>query len=357
MSIADVQSEIIALNQQIATLTAENARLEGRVRHIEQVRRTLAQFATQKNTGNVYEIATALTLLREMGVTDEALRIPLLEKIATFNSKKSDEIRRAVAMTIASPVGTGLTFDGHTVTDILCATQDDSVGTGDFVLVTTAGRVTLSVCEGTVRKDGSIQKCLSNPTCRRFKCTDEDVAQFKRIQTEGVVAYKAFMAETYGPAESEWPSGLETEAAKTACNKVAVITANRFAGLNADEKIAIFQDIMRIDDGKKPADYLAVVHKKTLTSSFFRFGATKIPAVPEPRLVVNGIYLDCQYGDAVIGKTQVKCNNGIYKRGKTSSIYSSWNGTFILTDIFTMSPVALGNAGDDLASAFSTLAL
>ena len=45
--------------------------------------------------------------------------------------------------------------------------------------------------------------------------------------------------------------------------------------------------------------------------------------------------------DDVISGLQVKFNNGVYHKGKTSSLITSWNSTFFLSDLFTMTPLDL----------------
>jgi hypothetical protein len=42
-----------------------------------------------------------------------------------------------------------------------------------------------------------------------------------------------------------------------------------------------------------------------------------------------------------IGKTQVKFNNGVYHKGKTSSMLSSWNATCRMNKAFTLVPLTL----------------
>jgi hypothetical protein len=306
----------------------------------------LSPFLKNKNTGNLYEIATALTLLRRMGVSDAEFDadVALLEAIAVYNDKKTTELRTLFAAVRAMPLGTGLVFDGHTIVRLECVTQDDGAGrTGDLLLHTSTGAsLSLSVCEGKPKRGGVIEKCLSNPSAKRFGCTAADLTQFDAIQGRAVTAYKADMTAKHGADESAWPSRVRTSIATDACGEVAAVVASRFASLETSKQRAIVDDLLRIEEGKKPADYLALVDKKTLIPRFYRFDlptATATATAWAPTLVAEGIWLHVENAGKRIGSTQVKFNNGVYHKGKTSSLHTSWNATFCLTELFTMAPV------------------
>ena len=348
----------------------------------------LRAFTRNNNTGNMYEIATALDLLRKMGLTDAVLdtHAEFIAEICNKNIKVSAKIVGLFTAIRLQPVGTGLIFNGRNIVDIVNVTQDDGVGrTGDLVLRTDSGAsLSLSVCEGAVKKrTGAIEKCLSNPTARRFGCSDADMEHFKTIQARAVEAYKTELAAKYGTDEASWPSRVATKTAIAACSEAAAYCAERFALLDDAARCTIVEDLLRIDGGAMPADYLSLVNGVTMKPTYFRFEAPKyatstapsvhvevvsesVPApvcidtvvapdsvsvpvcidtmvVPAaiwaPTIVADGIYLRIKHGEHIIGSTQVKFNNGVYHRGKTSSICSSWNATFNLRDMFTMSPV------------------
>jgi len=303
-----------------------------------RLKTTLAPYTTNQNTGNIYEISVGLHLLRKMGLTDAELDAdaPFLESIALHNSKDTDKIRAVITDIRKSPVGTGLTFDGKVIISIECVTQDDSVGTGDLLLKTGDGQsLSLSICQGKPMKDGTIKKCLTNPSAKRFGCTSEDMALFSEIQAKAVDAYKVEMGVKYGADESKWPSRQVTKASTNACTEIATITDTRFKSLDVSRQKEILKDLLRIEDGKKPADYLVLVDTKRLY--FYRFGSCT--AEWAPAIVADGIWLHIMNGSKKIGSTQVKPNNGVYHKGKTSSFTSSWNSTFFLSDLFTMTPI------------------
>lgn len=302
---------------------------------------TLSPFGRNKNTGNLYEITVALTLLRHMGLSNDELDADnaLLEAVAVHNDKKTTELRTLFDTIRTKPVGERLVFDGKRIVRIECITQDDSIGrTGDLLLHAENGEVvSLSICEGKPARDGIISKCLSNPSAKRFGCITEDYELFDTIQKQAVVDYKAYMIEKYGAAESAWPSRVKTEIAIKACSEVARVVEARFASFaDIKKQKEIIHDILRIEDGHKPADYLVLVDKKTHVLRFYRFDTP--PSAPEwePRLVSKGINLIVENAGKEIGSIQVKFNNGIYHKGKTSGIHGSWNATFRLSDLFTM---------------------
>lgn len=306
----------------------------------------LAPYTKNHNTGNKYEIATLLTILRHMGLSDTDLDAcaPLF---AAIQAAKND-IQDILVQTRTQAVGAGFCLDGHRVLSLRNVTQDDADGkTGDLVLVCADGReFSVSVCEGEPKKRGAekgrIEKCLTNPTARRLGATDEDIAVFEAKAAAAVQLYKAHFQATYGPDESAWPSRIQTSFATDACAAVAAQMAARFAEQPKDKQTAILQDLLRIDSMTVlPADYLALVNKKTMKPTFFKFQAP-VFTTWAPSMKANGIWLEICNDGFCIGKIQVKFNNGVYHKGKTSSIYSSWNATIYLTDVFNMAAALLG---------------
>lgn len=315
---------------------------------IAQVRAVLLPYATNFNTGNLYEIVAILDLLRRMGMTDDDLATTkdLRATIVATNTKKGLQIASAFEEIRKKPVGTGLTFDGKRITAIVNVTQDDKTGgTGDLLLTSDGGETyALSITGGTAkRKAGGllIEKCLTNPTAKRFGCTPEDIAEFKAIGCATVPKYKAEMTECYSADESRWPSRKKTKSAFEAQSIVAQKTVERFNTLSSDAQIAVFKDLLGIDGVGKPADYLALVHPKKMHVSYYIFDVCCIDTW-HPKVTSDGvnIYMHANTSQK-IGSTQVKFNNGVWHKGKTSSIHSSWNVTFYLTDLFRMKPCPL----------------
>jgi hypothetical protein len=312
--------------------------------------RALAPYAAgNSNTGNVYEIAFALTAIRRMGrLPDTVLDAlaPYFATIRTYNPKFTEAV---VARIRALPTGTGLSLDGQPVTDIRNVTQDDADGgTGDFVFVLADGTErSISVEEGAPARDGAIHKCLSNPTCKRLGATPAMIDSFKAIAATAVEEFKTEMTARFGADPAVWPARTKSEAQRKAVAAVAAATVANYNALPQTTQAALLADLLRVSDSPRPADYLALVKKDTWTISLWKWGDLRInPA--DYRLRVEGDYVVFAHHDTgtAIGKTQIKFNNGVYKRQadgtwRTSSLTSSWNGGFCITDCFTMTPAPL----------------
>jgi len=300
----------------------------------------LSCYKKNKNTGNLYEIAVALQLLRKMGMTNEELDADfvLLEAIALYNDGKTTELRELYKTIRTISVGTGLVFDGKSILRIQCITQDDGTGrTGDLLLHTEDGKtLSLSISGGKPERDGKIKKCVSNMSAKRFGCVNGDIKKFIGIEQNAVPKYKAYMEENHGMDETKWPSRIITPAATDACTEVALAVAERFASFPPKERYKIIDDILRMENGNKPADYLALVDKTKLVSQFFRFDSLVTDTAWEPTLVAKGINLVVENAGKEICSTQVKFNNGVYHKGKPSSLRSSWNTTATFSDLFNM---------------------
>jgi hypothetical protein len=313
--------------------------------------RALAPYAAgNSNTGNVYEIAFALTAIRQMGRLPNAVLDALAPYFATIRTHNPKFTEAVVAHIRALPAGTGLSLDGQPVTDIRSVTQDDGDGgTGDFVFVLTDGTErSISVEEGApAAATGAIHKCLSNPTCKRLGCTPAMIDSFKAIAATAVEEFKAEMTVRFSADPATWPARTKSEAQRKAVAAVAAATVANYNALPQTTQAALLSDLLRVSDSPRPADYLALVKKGTWTISLWKWGDLRInPA--DYRLRVEGDYAVFVHRDigTPIGKTQIKFNNGVYKRQadgtwQSSSLTSSWNGGFCITDCFTMTPAPL----------------
>ena len=321
---------------------------------IELATKVLTPYTRNCNTGNNYEIQVAFALLRAMGLTNERIDAltPLIAGIKACNSRYSVPayIDRIVSTARASPspAAAPAILDGHTIVDIRNTTQDDGDGkTADLIVTTAEGaEFGISVSGGKPSsRGGRIDKCLTNPSAKRLGATAADIEAIRALQATAVAEFKAHMTATYGADEASWPERQKTPAAITAATAAARIVADRFATLTAEQQIAIFRDLLRIDDvSTMPADYLALAipatAAKPLSCKFYKFGEP-IFTRWEPRIVADGIWLHLYNCDAVVGKIQVKFNNGVYHKGKTSDLHSSWNFTVNLRDIFQLKEVTL----------------
>jgi hypothetical protein len=305
-------------------------------------KQVLICFVSNGNTGNCYEIFTYLEDLRTMGITNERLDQlqNLLERILQANGKPqaAQKIRNAIPLIKERPVGNGLFLLGKKVVYLKNVTQDDGYGdTADKIYVFEDGTEMGESIEGGKPFD-KLEKCISNPTCKRYGC-EQLIPQFKRIAEQAVIDYKAEMTAKYGADEEGWPSRVKTDAATDACNKVALLTAATFNALPEDERKQRMSDILRCEEGKLTADFLRMVDKDCKKSTLYRLTQKNIDRC-NPTLTVNGVFLEMFLDTKKIGQTQVKFNNGVYHKGKTSSIYTSWNATAYLSCLFDLTPIS-----------------
>jgi hypothetical protein len=306
-----------------------------------RVLKALSPYETNKNTGNYIEIFVLCILFRTMGdLTDETLEA-VDARLSTV--KSWDEIKREVQRT---PLGKKLVFDGHTIVDILNVTQNDAIGnTGDILLVTDDNcHLSVSITLGLTRtKKGTIEKCLSNPSANNFKIGEEGRSYIKKTAEDAVIAYKAAFSKDYGEDETKWPTRKPTTIAKNACSSVASYVETQFKSLAEKDQTDIFRTVLQIDNASQlPADYVLGVKKgkQKWTLSCYKFESIACETW-KPRIVADGIWLRL-YNDAnEIGKVQVKFNNGVYHKGKTSSLFSSWNCNVCLSSVFKMRSVKL----------------
>lgn len=313
---------------------------------VEDATAALMPYTKNRNTGNYGEIFVILCIYRAMGLSDEDLdrMAPLFLAIRAHNHRNAHKLDMTLVAVRRRRVGRGLSMRGGCVVGVRNVTQDDSDGaTGDVMLCLQDQReISLSIFVSKVASDGSIQKCLSNPTCRRYGCTDDDVAAIKQTAGSAVLQYKREMARAYGADETKWPSRVASTAAKEACSTVAVQTARRFNSLPADERLMRFRDLIRTTTTTgKPADMIGVVRKDCKGLWLFNIDRSNVDA-GNITLRADGVYMHTAVDGVDVGKTQVKFNNGVYHKGCTSSLHSSWNACCYMHKVFSMTPVALG---------------
>jgi hypothetical protein len=312
---------------------------------IENATAALMPYTKNRNTGNYGEIFVILSVYRAMGLSDAELGrlMPVLLAIRAHNPRDATKLDATLDAVRRRGVGRGLSIHGGRVVGVRNVTQDDQDGaTGDIILCLQDEReVSLSIFVSKVASDGSIQKCLSNPTCRRYGCTDEDVAVIKQTAGSAVLRYKEEMTRKYGAEESGWPSRVVSLAAKEACATVAAQTAARFNSLSADERLRRFRDLIRTTTtAGKPADMLCVVSKDCRGFRLFNIDRSNVED-GDVRLRAEGHYLLTTVDGVDVGKTQVKFNNGVYHKGCASSLHSSWNACCYMHKVFAMTPVTL----------------
>jgi hypothetical protein len=203
------------------------------------------------------------------------------------------------------------------------------------VLITDLGlEVSLSVFLGNPRV---LKKCLKNPSCRGFGCTDDDIATFKGIATDAVRRYEVEMRRRFGANRSAWKR-RKSKAATDACAHVAKLTADRFNALPLTDREALYTRLLSPDKRGLPCDYLAIVDR-AMRPHFFRVSTRASPKRQHnPGIVASGVFLHVSANTTQphLAEVQVKFNNGV-----NSPIHSSWNAVVLLDKAFDVTPVSL----------------
>lgn len=295
----------------------------------------LSPYLTNCNTGNKYEIWHILVLVRKMGLTNENIttlepRFQIMESLGRGNIGTLDNVAKILAM----PVGNGLCFDGHSVKNIRNVTQTDGDGgTGDLILICEGNREFSISVTGKINAK-KIEKCLTNPSCRRLGCSDAEIALIKEIEKAAPAQLDQELIGKFGADRIKWPSTkrLVTITARSCANRAAQIAVDRFNGLPDEEKRRVMNDVHHIE--RAPADYLCIVSRHKLI--YYQFGS---PTMDKdtwiPRAMVRDIYIDVFHEEKQISFTQVKFNNGI-----GSSLRSSWNLNAMLANLYNITLIS-----------------
>lgn len=309
------------------------------------IRTALGPYLKNKNTGNVYEIATILWVGKRMGLSkaEYAEMKPLIDSIAAYNTKATKKIFDAEKVFVEETTGKGFYLDDKRVVDLRNVTQDDADGgTGDLIAILEDGtEKSISVCEAYGLKSGDLRKCLKNPSCRGFGCGDAEVTKFKALAQNTSAAYEAEMEKKFGIDKALWKRKPSLAAVNT-CTVVAADTAAVFNAAPLEKRKALCRNLLSMTATQtKPADYICFVNKNTYKPELYEFGAPVDDfSTVNPTLEAKGIYLYMKLGDRVVAQIQVKFNNGV-----NSAVHSSWNSVVYLDRVFQMSSASLVASG------------
>jgi hypothetical protein len=304
-------------------------------------KKVLEPYEKQSNTGNVYEIYEIITILRKMGLTNEDLvdLKPTFTKIISITKGPSQgKMTQMFELCEKIPMNNTLIINGKKVVSLRNATQDDKDSyTADIIYIfEDNSQLGQSITGGKIKKDKTITKCLSNPTCTRYGCIDEDIIIFKKIGKKAVEEYKKEMTDKYGADETKWPSRIVTKAATNATEKVAQKVVERFNTLSNEKKVDIMEDILYLKEGKKPANILCVVDTDLKNIRRFEIKSVKATDKWTPSFKQDKFNIEMYINDDKVASTQVKFNNGVYHKGKTSSLISSWNAYAYINKLFDL---------------------
>jgi hypothetical protein len=292
---------------------------------LDIAQKVLKPYTTNKNTGNVYEIYTILSILRKMGLTNENIDIlkPLLESIEALGKGNCKTIT-LIPIIKEILIQKEFWFDGNHIIDIKNVTQDDNDGgTGDIILISNNKKeLSISIREGSMPRSNILNKVV-NPSCSKYGCSKDDEQSIKDIEKESLKEY----IEKYGSDKDKWPKRGKTTIAVDACKKVVDIYEKRFDTYKEEEKRKLMNSIHHINE--KPADYLCLVNKKFRSSTYLHIGDCKINKDTWiPFIKKNSVFISVFDKDILVSRTQVKFNNGI------GTSMRKWNVNLVLSNLY-----------------------
>jgi hypothetical protein len=314
--------------------------LSAKMSTIQEIARNgLKPYRTNANSGNLYEIWMILIILRKMGLTNEDLDTlsPLFMEIEAAGRFNKGTLLRVENLR-KEPVGNGFNFFDQKIVQLKNATQDDSEGTGDLILITDKDEeIKISITEGPASNPNNVSKCLTNAGARRFGCTDEDIKAIKLLENSVSKADKdAEMILKFGEDKTKWKKKAKTDTAIKPCAEVAKLYETRFNSLSAEEKRRIMNDVHWLC--KKPADYVAFVNKKNWQIRFFKV-KDNCPINKDtwnPTIKISSVFIETYHEQKLISKTQVKFNNGVGTSMRKWTLVANLNYLFNIEHVPTL---------------------
>ena len=292
---------------------------------LEIAQKVLNPYTKNKNTGNVYEIYTILSLLRKMGLSDTNVNeLKSLLEIIEGLGKGNIRTLSLIPILKKIPMQEELWFDGNHIINIKNVTQDDTTGgTGDIILITYDKKeLSISIREGSMPRNNILNKVV-NPSCSKYGCSKENEKSIKEIEKESLNEYTT----KYGSDKDKWPKREKSPIMISACNKVVDIYVKQFDMYEAEEKRNIMNSIHYIND--KPADYICLVNKKFTSATYLRIGNCKINKDTWiPFIKTNSVFISIFDKELLVSRTQVKFNNGI------GTSMRKWNVSLVLSNLY-----------------------
>ncbi len=253
-----------------------------------------------KNTGISYEISVFLAIVEYFGgdttdlINDISNREDFNSIIENSNKMKSFDFSNFFKK-----------YNLSEVNKINLTTQDDTVGPSDIVINDNFGI--------SIKYDN---KCNFNPTGRRF-LSRTDISEFKKDLKNYSNSYVSEMNEKYGVVNNWFRNrGCKSETINVIINTLKSKVVSNWDSMSLTDKNKIIGDIYHLNS---PIDYVIMKIDKKINISIddkpFNFDVSKIKLVNEE----NSHYVTFTYENDVIGKMQVKFNNGMLENYKGKS--------------------------------------
>ncbi len=282
------------------------------------------------NTGVEYEIALLCKLLDNIG--------KLSQEIKSIVESRDDykKIKQVFKKSDVSIIFAELKRRQMKLVDCRLETQNDEIGPADIIMLVESG-------EGLQTIGLSVKyanKCTLNITGKSF-LSDKQIEELKSLQAEYSQRFVALMKEQYGDATVWFRKRLPSHITNAFIDLIRDAVINNWHTI-ADKK-ALFSKLYQTNS---PIEYWVFLFERNMCKL-----TTTPPVVPDARIYdvklkkyqtsYIGFYLD----ERLIGKMQVKFNNGFLEKEKKQTPdmvvdevkmaygkpFSSWN--FSVVDV------------------------
>lgn len=214
-----------------------------------------------------------------------------------------------------------LTYAGMTFEDVSFETQNDDVGPADIVIYARNRHREAKKIGVSVKYDND---CIYNYTGRAL-LTEEQIGSLEHLLPQYVHMYLDEMIERFGSFDAWYQTRFHSR------NKISSEVTNRFIGLVRDAVVLRWQEMSHEEKDEflykvyrtdSPLDYWIYSFQKrdkfilcTNPPYIRRSSYDRVTVLPIAGQYI-GFYLDNQ----LLGKTQIKFNNGILERYETKTL-------------------------------------
>lgn len=291
---------------------------------------TLYAIKENKNTGIEYEIALFYVLLQH----EEEKRIVNQTVLQRIDSNKIRNLTHQVSVDL---ILSELRKRSLRLVDVLFTTQDDTVGPADIVMIVQSS-------DNQTHKLGISVKyantCTLNATGRKF-LSESQISKLKKRLPEFTQKYVSEMQGRYGSVNNWFRKRLECKVTDEYIDLIRDEVLLNWVSKTADEKRIVLREAYH---ATSPIQYWVFTFQKTkcvLDVNPYKIDKDDMFRVEMRKYETSyiGFYLDNQ----MIGKMQVKFNNGFIEKNKSGTPdivienvamkygrpFSSWNFSLV----------------------------
>lgn len=260
--------------------------------------KTLRAIAENYNTGIEYEIALFYALLSSDAERNAVYRVIRLRNDA-------NKIQKIIEKTSVNLLLSELKKRAFTIVDVQFTTQDDAVGPADIVLDVRDAKNIIQQLGISVKNSNT---CNLNPTGSNFLSEDQKL-KLKKLQPEFAKKYIEDMSKRFGKADKWFHKKKRSKVTAEFIDLIRNEVLLNWEHKSIAEKVSILRDAYH---ETSPIPFWIFTYKKTsqkLNTSPDKIAESEVPNVVLKKL--RTAYIGFYLNDKLIGKMQVKFNNGI----------------------------------------------